>query len=241
LQILSGLATRPLQASLVSYSTAQNTTNPSTNSTNNDNVRSAFPLAVVNSAAGRESWAVNPPVWMHNVSLVLPAMDYEALLILSGAGQSQLCFNTNSTQLADQLRPEFSSLMLAAVGDGWSWIVMESVVGWGINGSQTTFLPPPGWSPTYCPRSSLSSKTVRLIVGCTVAGVAVIILAVVAAVVVSRWVGEDTSIKFQDDGIQKHVIWLHCHSTVNTARSVLYRVWRPVKLHLQVLAMDRDK
>ncbi len=138
---------------------------------------------------------------LHNVTLVVPVLDFLALLTLAtdnSSGSVRACVDAATLQHAARLAPSITALSAGAAA--WDALSLRSYAAWGINGSallvrpqtpvpasitQRCTFPPPapaasGSSSAPGGDGSTSAQTVGIIVGCTAGGVAV--LAAVAAV-----------------------------------------------------------
>ncbi len=139
---------------------------------------------------------------LHNVTLVVPVLDFLALLTLATDNSSssvRACVDPATLQHAARLAPSITGLSASAAS--WDVLSLSAYTAWSVNGSallvrpqtpvpakvtqRCTHPPPAPAASGSSSDGSTSAQTVGLVVGCTVGGAA-LLLAVAGAVLRRR-------------------------------------------------------
>ncbi len=167
--------------------------------------RSALPLnalaAASSNASSSPSARVGAMVELHNVTLVVPVLDFLALVTLATDGTAASvrgCMEPDTLLHAARLAPGVQAVQLAT--SAWDALNLTALAGWGFNASklivrpqtpvpaslvQRCAVPRPATTATSGDESS-SSTPVGIIVGCTVGGVVLLAVLAAAATVLLR-------------------------------------------------------
>ncbi len=169
-------------------------------------VSSSLPLTALASASSSvTAMRVGAMVELHNVTLVVPVLDFLALTSLATdgtAGSVRPCLEPDALLHAARLAPGVQALQLAT--SAWDALNLTALAGWGFNASKLIVRPqrpvpaslvqrcaglappPPATVTAASGDDGPSSTPVGLIVGCTVGSVVLLAALAASAVVLLR-------------------------------------------------------